>query len=188
MVCAPVAALSVLAAAAAQASAHEGPVDPVNGALGQGAGPGTAVGKAVRRPAITPCGSAGRPGAAIGERPHGLSDRLGHVADLLRGGPAGSPPAGGLDRVTGDAACRLPMNPGAVPAEPLRAAGTMKDALPAGLGDTELPGPLAGGSPQTGGPSAVSGGPSGMFGGLPGLGGAMPGTTLRRLPMTPALG
>ncbi|MGI8334930.1 hypothetical protein ACRYCC_33675 [Actinomadura scrupuli] len=187
--------LSVLAGAAAQASQH--PARHVERHAGQAAGRPAAGGDGVRRPAVMPCGLAGRPGSVLGGRAKALRGRLdGHLATLLRGGPAGSLPAGGLDQVTDDAMCRLPMDPAAVPHEPFRAAGTMKDALPGGLGDTELPAPVSGAPLQTGrvagqvagGPGVVPGGPSGRFGGLPGLGGVVPGTMLCRLPIRPALG
>jgi hypothetical protein len=88
-------------------------------------------------------------------------------------------PTGGLSHVTDVASGTLPVDPAAAPGQPLRTAGTAKDALPAGLGDTPLPGPLNGGG---------LGGLSGMYGGLPGLSGVMPANTLHQLPRTPVPG
>jgi hypothetical protein len=107
--------------------------------------------------------------------------------------------AGGPHHATDGVVGRLPMDPRAVPGQPLMVVGTMKDALPAGLGDTTLPGSLDSGPPGPsgppagrggwpGGPGGMFGGPSGIFGGLPGLGGVVPTATVHRWPVTPAHG
>jgi hypothetical protein len=176
----PTAVLFAMAGTPAQASIGGGSGgDPVKGSPAQAAGLDRAVSEVAQEFAIAQDSPVGGTGKLVGRRHRGAPDPLyGHIATLLGGGPVGSLPAGGLHRLTDATSGTLPMDPAAVPGQPFRVAGTAKDALPAGLGDTAPPGPLSGGS----------GGLSGLFGGLPGLGGAVPANTLYKLPVTPQLG
>jgi hypothetical protein len=141
--------------------------DPAGGMTVSAVSLDGARGEGAQEFAIAQC----RPFKLIGQRlRNGAGPLTGLMADL---------PTRGMHHGTEVAPGMLPVDPAAAPRQPFMAAGAMKDALPAGLGDTSLPG-----APDGGGP----GGPSGWYGGLPGLSGVVPADTLHHLPMTPMLG